>query len=529
MKLGIDISSAISSCEKAHIIHRDIKPQNIFVNEFGDFKLGDFGIAKQLERTGSVHSMKGTSMYMAPEVIKGLGYDHTVDIYSLGIMLYRFMNHGRAPFYPPYPKQITPLDVDTATRKKNTGEQMPAPDEADEEQAKIILKACSYNSSERYQSAEYIKNDLLKYRLNHIEEKKEIESPLHYKEEPEAEIEKTEVLITVPEEAETEEREDTAQPAEQPQITERADITEEEPDNDNLNREAESGNKPERPASRFRPVFMIPIAVLAVLITVVMLNRKSGPGSDTVPEQTAAVPASDVTEEPQENQDVSEPENSSEQTSEIINTAAPEDSGENPGSTNERAEMIVFGSYEQDGNTSNGKEPIEWRVLAKEEDRILVISELGLAREKYNETYEETSWETCTLRQWLNSSFLNKAFSEEEQARILETTVTAEKNPDYGTDAGNDTVDRLFLLSIDEARTYFSGNDDRELEATEMMNEMEDYFVFCCNAKWPWWLRSPGYITKTATGVDLDGTLFTDGVDPGEEYAVRPALWLKVE
>ena len=169
MKLGIDISSAISSCEKAHIIHRDIKPQNIFVNEFGDFKLGDFGIAKKLEKTGSVRSMKGTSMYMAPEVAKGQKYDHTVDIYSLGIMLYRYMNHGRAPFYPAYPKAITPIDVDSATQKKNDGETMPAPDEADEEQARIILKACSYYPIQRYQSAESMNRDLQRWRLTHSE------------------------------------------------------------------------------------------------------------------------------------------------------------------------------------------------------------------------------------------------------------------------------------------------------------------------------------------------------------------------
>ena len=187
MKLGTDICSAISSCEKAHIIHRDIKPQNIFVNDFGDFKLGDFGIARQLERTGSMHSMKGTSMYMAPEVVKGLGYDHTVDIYSLGIMLYRFLNHGRAPFYPAYPKTITPADIDIATYKKNNGEQMPAPEEADEEQTRIILKACSYNPSERYQSAESLKDDLLIWQLK-IRKKQESADVT-------AAVEKTAVLI----------------------------------------------------------------------------------------------------------------------------------------------------------------------------------------------------------------------------------------------------------------------------------------------------------------------------------------------
>ena len=163
MKLGTDICSAISSCEKAHIIHRDIKPQNIFVNEFGDFKLGDFGIARQLEGIGPMRPMKGRSMYRAPEIEKNLAYDHTVDIYSLGIVLYRYMNHGRAPFYPPYPQSIPVEEIVKAELRREKGEEMPAPDEADEELARIILKACSYIPSERYQSGESMRLDLINH------------------------------------------------------------------------------------------------------------------------------------------------------------------------------------------------------------------------------------------------------------------------------------------------------------------------------------------------------------------------------
>ena len=98
MKLGIDLCKALEYCQQLNIIHRDIKPENIFVSRFGDFKLGDFGIARELEKTMSSLSKKGTYSYMAPEMYKGERYDNSVDIYSLGIVLYKIMNKNRLPF-----------------------------------------------------------------------------------------------------------------------------------------------------------------------------------------------------------------------------------------------------------------------------------------------------------------------------------------------------------------------------------------------------------------------------------------------
>ena len=98
IKLGIDLCKALEYCQQLNIIHRDIKPENIFVSRFGDFKLGDFGIARELEKTMSSLSKKGTYSYMAPEMYKGERYDNSVDIYSLGIVLYKIMNKNRLPF-----------------------------------------------------------------------------------------------------------------------------------------------------------------------------------------------------------------------------------------------------------------------------------------------------------------------------------------------------------------------------------------------------------------------------------------------
>ena len=154
IKLGMDLSRALDYCRKLKIIHRDIKPENIFVSRFGDFKLGDFGIARELERTMSGFSKKGTYSYMAPEMYKGEKYDSRVDIYSLGLVLYKLMNHNRLPFMSLEKQFITYRDKENALNKRIAGEKMNAPADAGALFAQIILKACAYDPSERYQTPE---------------------------------------------------------------------------------------------------------------------------------------------------------------------------------------------------------------------------------------------------------------------------------------------------------------------------------------------------------------------------------------
>ncbi len=162
IKLGINICSALEICRKCNVIHRDIKPENIFVSEMGTFKLGDFGIARQLERTATNLSQKGTYTYMAPEVFKGFKYDSTVDIYSLGIVLYKLLNDNRAPFMPSVSEQIKYSDRENANVMRLSGEKMPKPSNADGKLAEIILKACSYDAEDRYQTPTEMKEELEK-------------------------------------------------------------------------------------------------------------------------------------------------------------------------------------------------------------------------------------------------------------------------------------------------------------------------------------------------------------------------------
>ncbi|MCR5735695.1 MAG: serine/threonine protein kinase [Lachnospiraceae bacterium] len=159
IKLGLDISTALELCARQKVIHRDIKPENIFVNKFGDYKLGDFGIARKLENVTGGLSQKGTYNYMAPEVEKGKQYDLTVDIYSLGLVLYRMLNHNLLPFLTAE-NQLSPEARMAAVRKRLDGEVLPPPAECSPALSEIILKACAYNPSDRYQSASEMKQAL---------------------------------------------------------------------------------------------------------------------------------------------------------------------------------------------------------------------------------------------------------------------------------------------------------------------------------------------------------------------------------
>lgn len=152
-RLGADICEALIYCQKRGLIHRDIKPGNIFVDELGRFRLGDFGVARTADKTMGGMSKQGTENYMAPEVYLGREYGPTVDIYSLGMVLYQLMNASRLPFYPLPPAPIEFSHRFEVLKKRMSGAQMPPPCNAGEDFAAIILKACAYESKDRYRSA----------------------------------------------------------------------------------------------------------------------------------------------------------------------------------------------------------------------------------------------------------------------------------------------------------------------------------------------------------------------------------------
>ena len=152
IKLGKDISHALILCESKNIIHRDIKPANIMVSQFGDYKLGDFGVSKIMDHTTYATKM-GTQEYQAPEVVHMEKYGHTADIYSLGITLYWLLNNRRMPFIDANGK-ITAELKDEAMDKRYRGEKLPTPKNGSDELKRIVLKACAYRPENRYASAQ---------------------------------------------------------------------------------------------------------------------------------------------------------------------------------------------------------------------------------------------------------------------------------------------------------------------------------------------------------------------------------------
>ena len=192
----------------------------------------------------------------------------------------------------------------------------------------------------------------------------------------------------------------------------------------------------------------------------------------------------------------------------------------------EVGDIIKFGSYEQDNITNNGNEPIEWLILDKNHDKLFLVSKYALDNKPFYTHIKATTWETSSIRYWLNNIFILNAFTVEEQNLIQTTTVYADKNPEYDTPCGNDTEDKIFLLSINEVRKYFSSDLEREIKTTEYSKNNKAYIDR--NGYTWWWLRSPGSYDYFASGVSSDGSIHYIGrnVD-NNRNTVRPALWIK--
>ena len=187
---------------------------------------------------------------------------------------------------------------------------------------------------------------------------------------------------------------------------------------------------------------------------------------------------------------------------------------------------VTFGSYEQDNDLSNGKEDIEWLVLAREDNKALLISRYALDVQPYSQHITEVPWENSFIRKWLNDTFLNEAFSLEEQDSIIMSTVTADENPLHKLSQGNDTQDKVFLLSAAEAYEYFETDSER-------ICEMTDY----CYAQSPNLTRLPGWWLRSLNAEHVAAVIdpFKGNVQIGGDYVttispnIRPSVWIDLE
>ena len=202
------------------------------------------------------------------------------------------------------------------------------------------------------------------------------------------------------------------------------------------------------------------------------------------------------------------------------------------GRVDQETETYTFGSYEQDGDSSNGKEPIEWLVLDRDGDKVLLISKYALDYQSFMPFYEPVTepytWEGCSLRRWLNGTFLNAAFSADERQRLLTTTVITSPGSLHRSDGPITTEDRVFLLSNTEVYAYFANEAATAAEYTAYALSENPWPG---NAATPgpadWWLRTTdGY--DHPDGVYADGRV-GEGARAYEGEYVRPAIWITVD
>ena len=501
VRLGVDFLPLLQSFMEKEIIHRDIKPANIFYdddfrNDTG-FLLGDFGIAKH--DTNTTFTATGTETTMAPEVRgldRSLGKDRTYsDMYSLGIVMYRYLNQG---VYPANRERIDKMPPDTKP--------FPEPRYGSKRLRQLVLKATSYRPADRFASPQ----DMLR-ELQQCEEYREF--ILHETYDENATVDASAAL--------TEENNRLRRELEQlrsqvntnsGQLIAPKQVQPAQPQRAVINKPVtpilkDSEPRPATPSAKPATVKRTPLIVTIAVALMVIVGGI-----------WAASTLSD-------------------NSTSSGNFTGSDSSTSNVKSLSEldsisKGDHFTFGNYPQG---ENGEvEPIEWRVLKVDGDKALVISEKLLDCVEYNEEDTAVTWETCTLRKWMNGEFINKAFSSSEQAKIATVTNQNPDNPICGTEGGNATQDRIFALSIEEANQYFSDDDDRMAAPTGYAKKHGAWVSD--NLSLPsgegtgwWWLRSPGYDCDYAALVNTNGNVprYGDGAND-IEGSVRPAFWLNL-
>lgn len=476
-KLGADICSALVLCREKNIIHRDIKPQNIFVSEHGDYKLGDFGIAKTVEKTTGGTKI-GTYGYMAPEVYNNQPYGAAADIYSLGLVLYWLLNEHRLPFLPMPPKVPTSTENEQARLRRFRGEPIPAPKNGSEALKRIVLKACAYDPSDRYHTADEMLADLNALQGSPAAAPERI-APAAEAEAPEDAETATRGVFTVGTAR-------TAAPALDAEKTEgTVGVFGREPEKAEAKPQKKAGEQ-KKPPKRIYAAILGGVLCAALAVALVWILGSRAPSPVVIPFSTEI------------------------------------------GST------VELGHYEQDGDPSNGAEPIEWYVISKDEDSnmLLLLSKYGLDNVQYHSQNTNITWADCDLRKWLNSEdgFWGTAFSKEEKASIANTIckTCALDARDFFTLDGECTSDRVFLLGGDELNCngYYKDAKFSDFQANKYVLSQEN----------EWLQRHPAFWLRTQKQ-DADNNYIVLASDGGGYYysspddlrLLRPAVWVAAD
>ena len=545
VELLVPLIEALDEIHSQGLIHRDISPDNIMVLPDGRIKLMDFGAARDYTEFGEKSlSIVLKPGYAPPEQYQTHGVQGPwTDIYALCATMYKCIT-GENP-----PDAIERVMDDHL--KKISAFGIPVLPQIEE----AIIKGMSVAAKDRYQNVGDFCEDLYGgYEENSVPEAEESQSQVEtesaeqsveakadilQEEVPQGKYSTTEAVLEsdnlifeeLSENAgltsegneagngiESETNNSGNKVPEQILEKEKASIT---PEKEGLsdNRGKEETKKIQKKNDYF-PIIVGILILLGIAGTFAYNKSVSKKGT------TAKVESS--SQEKDKEETTSKAESSSQDKDKEKTTSKAESSSQKKDNNPDYkiGETIEFGNYPQEEDGT--EKPIEWIVMKKEGNQVLLLSKYVLDAKPYNEEVEEVTWETSDIRKWLNNEFYTTAFNKAEKAKIRTSLIKNEDNSMYGTSGGNDTEDKVFLLSEKEAETLFSNDDERIAKATGYA-EKSGVYVNEEKAAW-WWLRSPGDDSGSAAKVDNDGWVNRNGYDvDSRNDGVRPALHLNLQ
>ena len=535
VELLVPLIESLDEIHSQGLIHRDISPDNIMVLPDGRIKLMDFGAARDYTEFGEKSlSIVLKPGYAPPEQYQTHGVQGPwTDIYALCATMYKCIT-GENP-----PDAIERVMDDHL--KKISAFGIPVLPQIEE----AIIKGMSVAANDRYQNVGDLCEDLYGgYEENSEPEAEESQSQVEtesaeqsveakadilQEEVPQGKYSTTEAVLEsedlIPEELsenagltseeneagngiESETNNSGNKVPEQILEKEKASIT---PEKEGLsdNRDKEETKKVQKKNNYF-------LLIVGILILLGIAGTFAYNKSVSKKGTTAKVESSSQEED-------KESEHKEETTSKAESSSQKKDN--NP--DYKIGETIEFGNYPQDKDGT--EKPIEWIVMKNEGNQVLLLSKYVLDAKPYNnEEWGDVTWETSDIRQWLNNEFYTTAFNKAEKAKIQTSLTKNEDNSKYGTSGGNDTEDKVFLLSEKEAETLFSNDDERIAKVTGYA-EKSGVYVNEEKVAW-WWLRSPGDDGCSAAVVGSDGWVYGDGsIVSGAYDGVRPALHLNIQ
>lgn len=439
IRIGTDLCRALALCGRYGIVHRNIKPENIFLSRSGEYKLGDFGLSASA-RSGA--TADGDGSFAAPEVLRGEESGPAADLYALGLVLYWLLNERRLPFVPSGSGE---KEREAAARRRAAGEALPEPAHGSPALRRIVLRACAAEPARRYRDAEELLRELTALQLQ-------------------------------------------PKPAAQPAKETAA---------------PETGEKRKKNRGFFGGL----IAALLVIALIVGLLT-----ADRIRAATHALPTeAPPTAAPQ------------------VSTAATESPAVTPDpawvESFSAGDRLRFGSYEQDKDLNNGREPIEWIVLERSGTQLTLLSLRCLDTQPFHADGGRAGWADSELRAWLNGDFVDSAFDEAQRAALIEAAIDNPANPVSGVGEEETTVDRIWLLSMQELERYFPADAASAAACATPYAVSRGAFQQEESKNCWWWLRTGGKDPEHAAYVYSTGQVAVNGGRLASEGGgLRPVL-----